>query len=457
VTISRIIAALGAATALLLLLIPAPDGVEPRLLHTAAIVVLTISLLLSVALPEYLTALIFFFLCVVLAVAPPEVVFSGFHSGAIWLVFGGMILGVAIEATGLGIRLAGYLERGSRGSYFGAIAGTVVMMVGMAFVMPSSVGRVTITLPIVLAFADRLGFEVGSQGRTGLILAIGMGALIPAFAILPANVPNMVLAGVAEAAHGVRFGYGEYLLLHFPVLGLVSMIALPVFIVFLFPDRIKSNIAPSAATRLTTPEIKLLVVLAVALGLWATDSLHQTSPAWVALGAGIFCSLPAVGIIQPSLVLQKINMGPMLFLAGVIGMGAVVTSSGLGEALGIWLIAAMDLKPGGGFTDFASIIGLGAVLQLFTTLPGQPALMTSFADVLSGATGWPLLTVLMTQVSAWALVMFPYQAPPLVAARMMTGLSVRLFLRLMLPFALFGWVVLVPLQYFWWQFLGYFP
>ena len=63
----------------------------------------------------------------------------------------------------------------------------------------------------------------------------------------------------------------------------------------------------------------------------------------------------------------------------------------------------------------------------------------------------------MAQVPSWALTMFPYQAPPLVAAKAISGLSVGRFLRIMLPFALFGWVVMVPLQYLWWRFLGYLP
>ena len=75
-----------------------------------------------------------------------------------------------------------------------------------------------------------------------------------------------------------------------------------------------------------------------------------------------------------------------------------------------------------------------------TTLPGQPAIMTPFAASLSQATGWPILTVLMTQVPAWGLLMFPYQAPPLVATRALSDLPVRKFVRLLVPFAVFGWL-----------------
>ena len=177
----------------------------------------------------------------------------------------------------------------------------------------------------------------------------------------------------------------------------------------------------------------------------------------MALGAGIICALPVIGVMPAVMVVQKVNFGPILFLAAFVGMGAVITHAGLGEALGKWLITGFHFSRETKFSDFASMIGLGVVLQLVTTLPGQPAIMATFSETLSAATGWPILTVLMTSVSAWALVMFPYQAPPLVATRALTGISVGAFLRLMLPFAAFGWLVMVPLEFFWWQVLGYLP
>ena len=154
-------------------------------------------------------------------------------------------------------------------------------------------------------------------------------------------------------------------------------------------------------------------------------------------------------------LLQYMNFGPFIVLAGVIGVGSVVTHTGLGTTLGGWLIDVVGLQKGTGYGTFASLVGLGTVLELVTTLPGQPAIMTAFADTLSKATGWTLNEVLMAQVPAWAMLMFPYQAPPLVATRAISGLAVSKFLRLMFPFALFSWLVMLPLQYLWWRFLGY--
>jgi di/tricarboxylate transporter len=446
-----------ALAALLVFWLPAPAGWPPGGLRAIAVIILTIGLLSTAVVDEYLTALIFFFLCVVLSIAPPNIVFSGFFSGSVWLVFGGVIIGQGMVATGLADRIAGSLEKHFAGSYFRLIAGTVMIMFLLAFLMPSSIGRVMIMLPVALALADRAGFEINSNGFAGLVLAIAVGTLTPTFAIMPASVPNLVLVGAAEAVHGIQISYGQYLLLHLPVLGLVSVLALPVFITLLFPAKLTAQPNTEATKPFAPGELRMLAVLITCLGLWATDTMHGIAPAWIALGGAIICALPVSGIIPKGPLLQKVNFGAVLFLAGIVGMGAVVAHTGIGALLGRELIEIMPLRSESGLATFASLVGLGTAVELVTTLPGQPAILTPLADAISQATGWPVLTVLMAQVPAWGLVFFPYQAPQLVATRAVSGLSIRHFIRLLVPFALFGWLVMVPLQYVWWRYLGYIP
>lgn len=457
-SVSKIVAVTAVVGAVVLFFLPPPEGAPPGVMRTAAVITLTVGLLATVAIPEFLTALVFFLLAVVIAGSPPNVAFSGFFSGAVWLVLGGLIIGVAIDATSLGKRFARSLVRLFAGSYVAMVTGTVWVMGLLAFVMPSSVGRVVIMLPIVLALAERLGFGTGSRGRAGLTLAVGVGTLTPTFAILPASVPNVAMAGAAEAIHGVHFTYSDYLVLHFPVIGLVSMLVLPLLIVWLFPARIDTAPPVEARVPVTAAEARLAALLLGALALWATDSLHGIAPAWISLAAGILCLLPGIGVMSANVALPKLNFGPIVFLAAVIGMGAVVTQSGLGRLVGDALLGVIPLDAAsGGLSRFASLIALGVGMAVVTTLPGQPAMMTALADTLAQGTGWPIVTVLMAQVPSWALTMFPYQAPPLVVTMAISRIGVAPFLRLLLPFALFGWVVMVPLQYLWWRHLGYIP
>ncbi len=182
------------------------DGNAPAIL---GLILLTIGLLATSAIPEYLTALILFALAMVFALAPASVVFSGFHSAALWLIFGGMVLGVAVHTTGLGARLAHRLAPVFGASYTGVIFGTILSGMVFGFLMPSSMGRVMLLLPITLALAKRLGFTEDSRGYKGMVLAAGLGCFLPTFGILPANVPNVVLLGIAEELYDAPLTYGH--------------------------------------------------------------------------------------------------------------------------------------------------------------------------------------------------------------------------------------------------------
>jgi di/tricarboxylate transporter len=52
-------------------------------------------------------------------------------------------------------------------------------------------------------------------------------------------------------------------------------------------------------------------------------------------------------------------------------------------------------------------------------------------------------------------VAFPYQAGPIVFALILGGARLRDAVRLMLPLLVISAVVLIPLTYLWWRFLGY--
>jgi hypothetical protein len=50
----------------------------------------------------------------------------------------------------------------------------------------------------------------------------------------------------------------------------------------------------------------------------------------------------------------------------------------------------------------------------------------------------------------------PYQVPPMLVGMHVAGLRLRTVLRLCLPLAVIGLVVLLPLDYLWWRVIGYF-
>lgn len=423
---------------------------------TAGVIVICIGLWATTLVPVYFTSIVFFFLAVTIAGAAPKVVFAGFSSAAVWLVFGGLVIARAVQITGLGARIAtstvGYFD----GSYYSLLARIVLTAALMGFLMPSNMGRILVLLPIFLSMGETLGFEPGDNGRIGITLAVAGGSLYPGFGILTAGVPNIVLLGAAESLHDVQISYGEYFLMHFPVISIVSIIALPLIIKALFPAVPRPAPSRTQATPWRREERNLLFMLVLTLALWVTDTLHGVSPAWVAMGAAILCLLPGVGSLPPTALIGQINLGPWFFMAGIIGMGSVVAASGLGDVIGGWLFATFTLTPGNDLLNFAAVSAIGMIVSIAATVPGEPVIMATLANNISAATGWTIDTALLTRVTNWPMAPFPYELPTFVVAAQLAGVHLVRVMPLLAAMTLLAWVVILPLQFAWLKFLGYF-
>lgn len=451
-----LVAGLAAIAGIVLWFVPPPAGGTPGMMHIAAVVTVAIGLWATAAVPEYFTAIIFFFLAMVLTDSGAPTVFSGFHSAAVWMIFGGLILGAAVQETGFGKRLAGTLLRIFPKSYFGILCGVTLVAAVLCLIIPSNTGRIVIMIPIFMALCDRLGFEPGSTGRAGITLAASAGSVYPSLAILPAAVPNLGWLGAVESIHGIKMTYGAYLIANFPVMGTVAILTIPLIVQRLFPAEIAAGGAEIEPAPGSAAQTRLIIVLVAALGLWLTDFAHGVSPAWVALGASVLCLMPRFGVVPTNIVVGKISYAPWFFVAGVIGMGAVVAKAGLGTEISAFLFDIVPLHRGQDFVNFIKVGAVGMAMGIVTTVPGQPAIMTTLAGDIAAQTGWPLLTVLFTQPISWSMAPFAYELPPLILAANMAGVSMRRVARLMLAMSALTWLVMIPLQYLWWSLLGYF-
>ncbi|WP_010139491.1 SLC13 family permease [Oceanicola sp. S124] len=433
-------------------------GLDPLQARTLAVVLVTLSLWGTGIVPGYLASLLFLTVVVIGGLATPEEAFSGFSSQAMWLVISGFIIGEAIRGSGLGTRLAEAIGPRLSHSYSGLLFGLMGLCMVLSFLMPSSVGRAVVMVPVGMALADRLGFGKGSNGRIGIALTIAFGAHMPGFGVLPGNIPNLVLAGAAERLYGVKLSYASYLLLHYPVLGLIKAPLIVLLIRRFFPAEITARAAPGAGGAVLPSSGRqawLLSLLLVTLALWFTDAWHGISPAWIGMAASVVILMPRIGFMEGPDFKKAMDFATLLFIAGALGLGVVVTESGLGPVMAHVLTEALPLAPGHDFASFASLVGLGAATGVFTTIPGVPAVLTVLAGELSELTGLPLDAVIMTQVIGFSTVFFPYQAPPLLVAMGLSGESVKPLLRMCLALAVISLLVLMPLAYLWWQLLGW--
>jgi di/tricarboxylate transporter len=433
-------------------------GGDGTVVMTGLLLVLCMALWASGLVAEIVTAMLFFALAMLFRLAPSAVVFSGFASSAFWLVLSGMVVGLAMTRTGLGARLAlglsGYLST----SYRGFIAGLVALAFALSFVMPSNLGRIALLIPVVLSLCDAFGLEPGRPGRHGAVLAVGLATPILSAAVLPANVPNLVMAGTAEAQYGLHIGYLPYLILHAPVLAIAKGVLLIVVTVWMFPDRLGANAGPAevGGAPLTPEARRLSVILVATLALWVTDGLHHIAPAWIGLSAAVICLLPRVGVL-PADSFGAVNLRTCFYVAALLGLVATVNEIGLGARLGHALLSVAPLRADAPAHDFGILAGLAAILTLAVTANGAPALYTALAGEMARASNLDLMSVVMIQVVGYSTLFLPYQAPPIVMAVDLGRVPLMQATKLTLVTGFASVLLIAPLDYLWWRILGQIP
>lgn len=452
-----IAAAMSAAAALLLLpgLGVGSDWLDPAMARAAGLTLFTLAGWALVVFPEFFTALCFFLIAMLFHVAPANVVFSGFASIAWWMVVGGLVVGIAIERTGLGRRMARTMFGRLRGSYVQAVAAVAVAGVGLAFLMPSTMGRVLLLLPIVLALCERLGFDEGSRGRTGLVMTAALATYIPSCGILPSNVANSVMIGAVEQLYDVKLTYGTYLVWIFPLVGIGYTALLVPLAAWLFHDTPKPQDTGETPTRLTRDERVLAWILGLALLAYTTDIFHGVSPAWVSLAAGVACLAPGIGLVPSKAFSERMNPAILIYVAAIIGIGGVMAHTGLGARLSTLLIDWARLEPGATLHNVVTIFALSVLTAVAATIVAQPAVLAPLAADIAKAADLPLMAVLMIYVLGFSTIIFPYQSGPLVVAMQMGGVSARQGMRITLVMGGCTVFILAPLAYLWWRVLGF--
>ena len=107
---------------------------------------------------------------------------------------------------------------------------------------------------------------------------------------------------------------------------------------------------------------------------------------------------------------KEVNFRTAIYVAGILGLAAMVADSGLGGIIGKALLAWLPLSPDAPMRSFFSLVGLSALLNFVVTANGVPALYAAGRDAGAGL-GFSLMAVLMAQVAGYATVVMPRPRP----------------------------------------------
>ena len=404
----------GALLFALMLLLPAPAGMEPAAWRIAALVALMAVWWMTEAIPLTATALLPFILVPIFGVMPAGDIAKEYYSPILFLLLGGAFLALAIERVGLHRRLALAILGVSRPSATGLLFAFMVSTALLSMFI-SNTSTALIMMPIALAvLAAGKVADGATEGIAGALpLGIAFAASIGGLGTLVGSPTNAIAAGLINRQLGTEIGFLDWAMYGVPVvlLAIPAALLILVWVQRVGADPFDGRSAAAAigtAGAWSTAEKRLVPLFLAVFAAWVSQPLLEPLLPEGALTDGTIAIIGALALFvipdgsgRPLLVWQEADRAPwgvIMMFGGGLALAAAITDSGLAA----WLGTA--LKPLSAVPLVVKALVLVAMIILITEFASNVAaasgIMPVVAALIASSGADPILLAMPAAMAA---------------------------------------------------------
>ncbi len=265
--------------------------------------------------------------------SPQEQLYEALASDVIWLMIGAFILGGAVQQTGLAARLTQLVVARAHtvGSVFWLLT---TMLIPLSFVIPSTSGRAAVVIPVFRSVANAAGDR---RITRALALLMPTVILVATISTLIGAGSHLIAIDLLNQITKVRLSYAQWALYGLPFGVVASYISCWV-IMRLFLDKGRINrqldIPLSKHKPLSRPEWITLIVVALMVALWLTESWHGFEIATVTVMGALVLTAPGVGVLSWKDGLKAVSWNLVIFVGAALVLGRALIESGAAQ----WII-----------------------------------------------------------------------------------------------------------------------
>ncbi|MFO7912003.1 MAG: DASS family sodium-coupled anion symporter [Desulfotignum sp.] len=425
---------LGPVVFLIMLLLPAPDGLAFEAWAVAGVVVFMAIWWVTEAIPIPVTALLPIILFPILEVGSVAEATGPFANPLIYLFMGGFIIALAMERTHLHRRMALNVI-----NLVGVHPTSIIIgfMVAAAFLSMwvSNTATAMMLLPIALSIISLV--ESDTAVKTGdfednfsltILLCLAYACNIGGIGTLIGTPPNALMAAYMLDNYDVEIGFAQWMMVGIPIV----LVSLPVVFFVLtkvvFPVKTKEipggadmiRMELEKAGSMSRAEVMVAVVFGMTAILWVIRPLLETyipniSDTGIAIFAAVMMFLLPVDFKKGKFVLswedtKKLPWKVLILFGGGLSLAAGITHTGLAKWIGTSL-GGLDWLP-----VIVLVMSSVLVVIFLTEITSNTATGAAFLPILASvavAMGRdPLLLVIPATVGASCAFMLPVATPP---------------------------------------------
>jgi len=338
-----------------------PFNVAPGAVKVLAIAGLMITWWVTEALPMPVVALVPLMFFPLLRISSMEEAAAPYANPVIFLFMGGFMLGLAIEKWSLHRRIALNIIRLTGTSGDRIVLG-FILATGLLSMWLSNTATTMMMFPIALSVIHVMKENSKGDGSIAnfsltIMLAIAYASNFGGIATVIGTPPNVAYVGYIEKKYSYNIDFIKWMLLCTPLAILLLMCLYWVMVKWLFPNRIKSDIATRQLIKdslvalgpVSANEKRVLIIFTATALLWitkdlinVTQSLFKLNDTIIALlGATALFICPAKDSNDDSILewddTKKMAWGILLLFGGGISLANGLENAGLMQQLGQWL------------------------------------------------------------------------------------------------------------------------
>lgn len=265
--------------------------------------------------------------------------FSGFSNSTVLLMFGMMVVGIAMEDTGAAKLIGKWVQKASasKEGLFILIAGTVSAILSTFL---SNTAVIAIFLPIIASLSAS-----SNMNRKNITLPVTMGAMFGGVCTLVGSTPQLTANGIISEMAGIELKMFDYM----PV----GLILFAVYI--LYSTTIGRKIGASAWGKETATEVagneaqqvqeivvnkRKIITIVIILILVIVSFIGDWIPAAAtAIIAAILCVI--TGCTTQKSVIKNMDWSVVFILAGCLGIATGISKGGAGDLMSDLLSAVV--------------------------------------------------------------------------------------------------------------------
>jgi sodium-dependent dicarboxylate transporter 2/3/5 len=426
---------IGLIVFVLMLFMPAPEGLTENAWKVAAIVTLMAIWWATEAIPVPVTALLPLALFPLFQITSFKSAALPYANPNIYLFLGGFMLAIAIERSGLHKRMALKMILAAGSSGMKLIGGfmLVAALISM-FVMNTS--TTLMLLPIGLAVCSVVATTIpglNDQDKkffdTALMLGIAYAATIGGMSTLVGTAPNIVFSAFMLETYGVEISMIDWMTLGVPLAAVMLVSAWIILTKYVFPiSFITSNDTKEHLHRmlddlgpLSKDELKISVIFGLTALAWIFrkgldnfELLSGLTDAGIAIISAILLFMIPSSNNKDDLLnwdsSNKLPWGLLILFGGGLSIAAQINSTGLG----VWIGEGLSIL--GTVPPIMLIFFVAALIIFLTEITSNVATTSTFLPVFGAvAIGLGILPVSLTVpvcLAASCAFMLPVATPP---------------------------------------------